>query len=114
MKRLGPTQLERVARALERYGHVSQLDMDAPTIDGLPPIRRVASRILELRDAGWTIDSHERRNAMAVYRLRSRPEKDWVPGSTLSAGRPDAPSGALFDPPAPRPAGPYDDLEAAA
>lgn len=113
MKRQGPTQLERVARALLRHGHVSQLDFDSPTIDGLPPIRRVASRILDLRDAGWKINSHERRNAMAVYRLVSRPATPDSPGSLEPGLSAPAPA-VLFEPPAPRPAGPYDDLEAAA
>ena len=49
-----PTQRERALRALhDRAGRgITQLDFDGPTIDGLPPIRRLASRIDELRAAG--------------------------------------------------------------
>lgn len=70
------TQRERVLRALRARGQhgITQLDFDGPTIDGLPPARRLASRIDELRAAGYRIDSSGRRHRMAVYVLLGEPE----------------------------------------
>jgi hypothetical protein len=108
-RRQTPTQLERVARALERYGRVAQTDFDLPTtVDGLSPIRRVASRITDLRNAGWVIDGRERRDAMAVYRLVSRP-----PSATCDAEPHPQPAEPLFVASVTRSPSPYDDLEAA-
>jgi hypothetical protein len=69
------TQAQRVARAFRRVGPrgITQLDFDAPTIDGRAPIRRVASRVAELRDAGYVIRSDGRRQLMAVYVLVHEP-----------------------------------------
>jgi hypothetical protein len=66
------TQTRRVLKALQQYpGGITQLDFDGPTIDRGPPIRRLASRVNDLRED--VIDSSGRRNAMALYVLRSEP-----------------------------------------
>lgn len=66
------TQAERVFDALylaDRRG-ITQIDfLRFPTIDGGPPITRVAARIEELRDRGYVITSGERRDRCVVYRL---------------------------------------------
>jgi hypothetical protein len=91
MKRATPTQRQRVARALTRFGRTTELDWQGPTIDGGPPIRRLASRIAELRDEGWIIDSRERRHGLAVYRLMRKPLE--VKHADLEA---DATADAMF------------------
>ena len=69
------TQNERVAALLRQAGRcgLQQQDVDGPVLDGGPPIRRLASRISDLRDRGWMIDASARRSKMAVYRLISEP-----------------------------------------
>ncbi len=52
------TQRERVLAALR------------PTPDGGPPITRLAARVQELRDAGHSIVSDERRDRCVTYRLQ--------------------------------------------
>ena len=66
-----PTQTQRILAALRAAGPrgITQLDFDTQPVDGGKPIRRVASRITELRDAGHLIDSSGRRFKMAVYVL---------------------------------------------
>jgi len=106
MTRRQKTQNERVAALLRRAGRrgLQQIDVEGPVLDGGPPIRRLASRINDLRGHGWVIDSSARRAKMAVYVALSepaapaqqpaRPAED-VPTSTPAA----AP--VLFAPPAP-------------
>jgi hypothetical protein len=68
------TQTERVLAALTRAGAhgITAVDfLRFPTVDGGPPITRVAARIEELRDQGHPISSGERRNKCVVYRLES-------------------------------------------
>ena len=97
-----PTQRQRVGDALRKHRRrgVSQLDFDGyPTIDGLPPIRRLASRIDELRQAGWRIDSGTRRNRMSVYISLGEPEPiaEAEPAAAPQEGA------QLFEAPAPKP-----------
>jgi len=104
MTRRQKTQNERVAALLRQAARrgLTQLDADGPVLDGGPPIRRLASRISDLRDRGWVIDSSARRSKMAVYRLiaepaapaqqPARPAQD-VPTSSLAAA-------VLFEAPA--------------
>lgn len=70
-----PSQADRVLRALRHAGGygVTQLDFDVPTIDGGAPIRRVASRVHELRTRGYAIVVRGRRRKMAVYVLTGLP-----------------------------------------
>ncbi len=73
-------QAERVLEALRHVGGkgLTQVDyLRYPTIDGGPPITRVAARIEELRGLGYCIESGERRDKCVVYRLR--PEKPAEP-----------------------------------
>ena len=66
------TQTDRVLAALTRAGAhgITQVDfLRFPTIDGGPPITRVAARVEELRDAGFKILSGERRDKCVVYRI---------------------------------------------
>lgn len=74
------TQTERVLEALRTVGDkgLTQVDfLRYPTIDGGPPITRVAARVEELRDQGYCIVSGERRDKCVVYRMR--PEKPAEP-----------------------------------
>jgi hypothetical protein len=73
-----PTQVHRVAKQLRLAGKrgITQVDFDVPALDGYPPIRRLASRISDLRDRGWRIDSSTRRLGMSRYVLQHEPESD--------------------------------------
>src|SRR4051794_954643 len=88
------TQNERIVRMLRSTGDrgITQLDVDAPTLDGGTPIRRLASRINELRDAGYVINTHARRNKMAVYRLESEPEQARPAAEPPSPASPPTPT----------------------
>lgn len=80
------TQTDRVLAALTRAGArgITQVDfIRFPTIDGGPPITRVAARIEELRDSGFKILSGERRDRCVVYRLDLTSE-----GQLFSVGAP--------------------------
>lgn len=69
------TQLERVAAQLKAVGDrgVTQIDFDAPdVIDGGPPIRRVTSRIGELKNQGWRIETRSGPLGMARYVVTGR------------------------------------------
>ena len=97
------TQNDRVGRMLRRAGRhgISQTDFDGPhTADGGPPVRRLASRIADVRALGYEIDSTGRRNRMAVYRLISEPGRVADPVASPAG---DAAPGALFEAPAPKP-----------
>ncbi len=87
-----PSQRHRVARALRLAGSrgLTQVDFDAPALDGHPPIRRLASRINDLRATGWVIDSSGRRLGMARYVLVREPARQADPAAV-----PD--DRALFD-----------------
>lgn len=102
------TQCERVLRALRAAGRrgISQLDFDAPS-DGRPPIRRLASRIADLRAAGYRIESNQRRHKMAVYLLLVGSPEAHPPAKTSSQEVPAAllagedgrqPQASPFDP----------------
>jgi hypothetical protein len=99
------TQCERVDVLLRRAGRhgVTQLDADSP-FDGGPPIRRLASRIRDLRERGYVIESTGRRNKLAVYILVSKRQVDDGPGTV------GADHEALFEAAATatRTRGPYD------
>lgn len=67
-----PTQADRVLAALAGNPErgITQVDfLRLPTIDGLPPITRLAARVLELREQGHEIVSGETRDRCRVYRL---------------------------------------------
>jgi len=97
------TQNERVAALLRQAGRrgLQQIDVDGLVLDGGPPIRRLASRITDLRARGWVIDSSARRSKMAVYRLVAEPA---APAQIPARHRPDdvpTSSPVLFETPAP-------------
>lgn len=81
----GPTQCERVLRALELSGRrgVCQVDFLAPNvIDGGEPITRLAARVSDLKRDGHSIHYAGSRNKTRVYRLLSsfydeRPHGCW-------------------------------------
>lgn len=105
------TQSDRVLRALKLAGGtgITQLDfLRTPTIDGGPPITRVAARIQELRDAGHTILSDGKRGKCTVYKLRVPVVLSPPPAEAVVEE-------LLFDPRGlSKPLGAYDDLEEAA
>ncbi len=66
----GLTQRERVLAQLKRRGRVSPTDFLLPDVcDGGLPILRVAPRVMELRDRGYTIHTSTASNGTAVYEL---------------------------------------------
>lgn len=67
------TQTDRVLAALHKLPEhgITQVDfLRFPTVDGGPPITRLAARIEELRSEGFNIESCERRDKCTVYRIR--------------------------------------------
>lgn len=71
------SQNARVLRMLRHVGPtgLSQLECDTP-LDGGPPIRRLASRITDLRRDGHPILTlAERRRKMAVYVLQTESDR---------------------------------------
>lgn len=67
----------RVLRALRAAGGagITASDFLAPTLDGLPPVLRLAVCVHRLRRQGFAIDSsRRRRGGQAVYVLISDPE----------------------------------------
>lgn len=67
------TQRQRVLQALQRVGSrgLTQVDFLMPSvIDDGPPITRVGARIEELRNGGYRIENHGRRDKCVVYVLR--------------------------------------------
>lgn len=62
-QRRGPSQRARVLAALQRAGShgVTQLDFAPPVCDGLAPILRIASRVAELRAAGYAVVARRER-----------------------------------------------------
>lgn len=67
------TQTDRVLAALHAHPNrgINSVDfIRFPTIDGGPPITRLAARIEELRNQGFNIESGERRERCTVYRIR--------------------------------------------
>jgi hypothetical protein len=95
-----PTQRDRVLSALRVAGEhgVRSTDFLHP-VGGHPPILRVASRISELRDLGYDIQTRRTENGTAEYRLRSwaiqpvEPAPESQP--VVEAGAP--PADRLFD-----------------
>ena len=126
----GRTQKERVLDALRthrRHG-VTQVDFDLPVvIDGGPPIKRVAARVLELLNDGHRITDGGRRASCKIYLLKEEAPSAPAPSpAAISPAAPSAPApsteaavvaaphpveGRLFTLP---PAGPYDDADIAA
>lgn len=67
------TQRDRVCRALQHAGPrgITQVDfLRTPTVDGGPPITRVAARVEELRAGGLRVENQGRRQSCVVYVLR--------------------------------------------
>lgn len=86
-----PTQQARVLRALRESGNrgTEQSEWLAPNVrDRRGPITRLASRIADLRAAGYTIRTAGRRHGFRVYVLEEEP------GPRL---RPAPPRAALLD-----------------
>jgi hypothetical protein len=121
------TQRDRVLAALRHAGPagLTQVDFLGPQVcDHGKPITRVAARVNELRDQGFTISSGGTRHGCAVYVLKEQPSATTVSadpkGSPMDAavvaeGTPELISSRLFDPVAlSRPLGAYDDIEEAA
>ena len=78
----------RILAALEQ-GTVSPVDFAAPNvIDGGKPVMRVAARVKELRDAGYTIRSSRAANGIALYTLEATPESDAAPTGTPEMAAP--------------------------
>jgi hypothetical protein len=95
------TQSDRVLAALSRAGARGITSVDFirhPTVDGGPPILRVAARIRDLRDQGIEIETDGERDGVAVYKLRTvsstAPGGDRVVEPAPSAEPSD---GRLFD-----------------
>lgn len=99
------TQAERVLRLARLRGEhgFTQIDFDLPGVtDGGTPIKRVAARVLELREQGYGIDSGERRQLCTVYRLTADVEAPAAPVSEVVEQPPsqaggDLDAGRLFD-----------------
>lgn len=85
MKKL--TQTQRVLRALRALGDhgVTSVDFLPPTVDGGPPILRVAARIHELREDGFVIQTR-RGSTVDKYVLIGQAQ----PGSPLRDALKDA------------------------
>lgn len=66
------TQCDRVLAALYLAGArgITCIEFDAPNVcDGGEPIKRLAARVNELREAGFEIETAGTRNKCAVYRI---------------------------------------------
>jgi hypothetical protein len=90
------TDRDRILLRMYRIGSVSPIDFAAPDVcDDGKPIMRVAARIKDLRDRGYTIRSSRAANGTAIYRMESQPENHGNAAS--SAGTPEmaAPSVAM-------------------
>lgn len=75
-----PSQRDRVLVALRQHRQgISQADFLSPTIDGLPPIGRLAARVEDLRDRGYRIDTRRRPGQYAVYKLAGEPASETIP-----------------------------------
>lgn len=90
------TQRDRIRDALAR-GPVSPIDfLRHPTVDGGPPILRVAARVHELRQDGHQITETRAHDGTAVYHLAGPPSSraggNAPPPHGTEAGEP------LFDP----------------
>ena len=69
------TQTQRVIAAAKSYRGVTQVDfLGTHTIDGGPPITRVAARIQDARDEGHEFENLGTRQSCKVYRWVSGPE----------------------------------------
>ena len=93
------SQATRVLAALQRAGSygITSIDFDAPNVcDGGKPIRRVAARVKDLRDAGFDVQTDGERHGCAVYRLVR--DRDGRPADPAGDGRlfamPAQPAGA--------------------
>lgn len=122
------TQRDRILTALQTAGArgITQVDfLRFPTVDGGPPITRVAARVEELRKQGHDISSSGTRDRCAIYRLRvvasDEPVRDQprLGGPASAVGEPPDTGSSeaitLFDPAAVNtPLGAYDEYDAAA
>jgi hypothetical protein len=66
------TQADRLLTALTRAGAKGITSVDFiryPTIDGGPPILRIAARVKDLRNEGFNIITEGERDGVAVYKL---------------------------------------------
>lgn len=108
----------RVLAAMRSYGSVTPKSFLAPTVDGGDEITRVAARVNELRDAGYSIETVMDRSAkgkrFARYYLRGEPEASGVSSDPIEPDGADlktqeeAPEAlveqpSLFDPPSQSP-----------
>ena len=84
------TQTQRVFGALRSRGDrgVSAVDFMPPTIDGGPPIMRLAARIYELREEGHEIVNSDKRGPVDVYVLKPAAQGDalWTPTEAAMFG----------------------------
>ena len=70
------TQTQRVIAAAKSYRGVTQVDfLGTHTIDGGPPITRVAARIQDARDEGHEFENLGTRQSCKVYRWVSGPDE---------------------------------------
>lgn len=117
------TQRDRVLSALRHAGPtgLTQVDFLGPQVcDKGKPITRVAARVNELRDQGFTITSSGTRHGCAVYVLKEDGASAALGGPSC-CGIADAPTPpgdepvSLFDPVTlHKPLGAYDDIDEAA
>lgn len=69
------TQTQRVIRAAKSFRGMTQVDfLGTHTIDGGPPITRVAARIQDARDEGHEFEHLGTRDSCKVYRWVSGPD----------------------------------------
>lgn len=121
------TQVDRVVRAARSYRGVTAVDFMAPdVIDGGPPITRLAARLWDAEQQGYSFECIGRRSKCKIWRLISEPGihdgrgGDSAPGSSSSSPASDrsAPAavvntGALFEVEPERPLSPYEYEDAA-
>jgi hypothetical protein len=102
------TQTARVEQLLRRRGEhgMTAAEFTAPTVDGGPPIFRVAARVAELRARGLAVVSEDTRDGgLTVYVLRE-PQRVTV---TAPAEAPGAMGQLVLDRPRSAILGPEDD-----
>lgn len=105
----------RVLAAMRSHGSVTPKSFLAPTVDGGDEITRLAARVNELREAGYTIetvmDKTVRGKRFARYFLRGEPEASGATSNPIEPDgadlktqevAPEAPA-TLFDVPAASP-----------
>lgn len=98
-RRAKPSQRDRALAAMRRHGTVCAVDFMAPTIDGGPPITRLAARIDELRAVGHVIVAAGWRHKTRVYRLE---REATVPADIVDTPAADALFAETIGAPSPR------------